>query len=107
MGGKPIQYPTAHQLARALVMAADAVGERQVLEQYTQAILEARVPNFRCSWLVLAAVDAAWPRVDLPRMAKWLGCQANIYSVELGLRRRHAKWWDEQLVVQLMTVVAP
>lgn len=106
-----LSYPAAGVIARALWAAAAQFDERHILQCAARNVLYGQVrPTLQASWYVLAALDAAYPRLPMPMLAGWVGLtygrDQTTFTVQLGHRRR-ARDWNEPLERLLFCMVAP
>lgn len=97
MSGGARQHPTSEGIARALLTAADLLGELPALRRYPTLWMLAT--GRRCQWHVLAALDAAFPNLPMSRKARWLGFRLTVVELrrELGVLRGRS-WWREDVV---------
>lgn len=90
--------PTADEIARAMVAAADETGDRARLAAAV-ADVEGAFRNLatRARWLALEALNVLYPRVGLRTLARLLGSPpANSYA-SLNAAKA-ARWWSEVAV---------
>lgn len=95
--------PTSAQIARALVVVARQLGDTETLTLCAEA--GAWWGGQRSRWIVMAALDAAYPNVGVRRLCGWLGLNSGDYAVRLAIKR-NAPWWSDTLVVIALQLVA-
>lgn len=122
-------YPTADQVARALVTAATWYGELDYLRHAPRRILAGSVwPELKSSWAVLAALDVAYVNMGLHQLARLVGLvdhkappsrAGSLRFVQLGevaiagrvfttelIAKKREPWWSTDLEAELFKVVA-
>lgn len=100
--------PSNERIAVALLVVAKGFGEHEVEGlAYCARVRDLQLGAIRSRWIVLAALDAAYPAVGRHRMGRWLGFsfRGELYAARMG-RNRRAPWWSDGMVHIAMQLVA-
>lgn len=96
-------FPSADQIAQAMVMAAMEMCELSLLVKQPDKALRGLVA-FRARWVALQALCALNTTADPRAIGRLIGCGTD--TLRMALRVRDEPWWSDDRVVALIAALA-